>query len=61
MTPTLVPSFESLLDRAVLSDSERRRLLLLRHHDPFAAGLTLGGIVAGQVLACRMAADNQEG
>jgi hypothetical protein len=59
MTPKPPPSFEAMLDRAVLSNAQRIELLLLRQFDPISAGLKLGGIIAGQLIACSMAADEE--
>jgi hypothetical protein len=58
MTPEpKLPTWSELLDRAVLTDTQRRELAMLAALDPIAAGIKIGGIIAGQQLACRMAAD----
>jgi hypothetical protein len=51
-----LPTFSDLLDRAVLTDVQRFELALLAALNPIAAGIKIGGIIAGQQLACRLAA-----
>jgi hypothetical protein len=52
------PTFAELMDRAVLTPAKRMELALLASFDPIAAGIKIGGIIAGQQHACRMAADD---
>lgn len=51
-------TFSELLDRAVLSPAQRMELAMLAALDPITAGIRIGGIIAGQQIACRMAADD---
>jgi hypothetical protein len=51
-----LPTFSNLLDRAVLTDIQRFEFALLAALNPIAAGIKIGGIIAGQQLASRMAA-----
>jgi hypothetical protein len=55
-SPSL-PSFHDLLDRAILSDSQRLDLMLLHHVDPLAAHAKLSGIIVGQRISERIAAE----
>lgn len=54
------PTFSQLMDRAVLTNTRRIELLLLAQFNPIRAGMQIGLIIAGQQLACRMAADKDE-
>jgi hypothetical protein len=56
MTPE-PPTFTELMDRAVLTPTQRMELAMLAAFDPIAAGIRIGSIIAGQQLACRIAAD----
>jgi hypothetical protein len=51
-----LPTFAELLDRAVLTDAQRMELAVLAALSPIAAGIKIGGIIAGQQMACRLAA-----
>ena len=53
-----LPTFDQLVDRAILSREQEVRLRLLRVYDPIGAGLMLGGIIAGQHIAMAMAAED---
>jgi hypothetical protein len=59
LTSRTCPTFDDLLDRAVLSHSQRLELLLLRHVDPLAAHAKLSGIIIGQRIAERIAAEKE--
>jgi hypothetical protein len=59
MTPE-PPTFAELMDRAVLTPTQRMKLAMLAAFDPIAAGIKIGGIIAGQQIACAMAADKDE-
>jgi hypothetical protein len=54
-----LPTFAELLDRAVLSPQERLELMLRYRCDPLGAGWKIAGIITGQAIACRLAADSE--